>query len=283
MYRLDGVTKVVIFGLDYFAPAWDRKLSDGELDFNPHRDSHFLIGGGFLEFDRSTGETGAYDDFWIWTTKNQGRHVKSIYDYIKAAVTVPSNLGDDMTVLAGVGIVNTALPILHALFIKHQVAPEAEIFTVMTQFRAVDLALCAIPMFKSNTPWHAYPRTKDELGTKYKFNSFKRVGLSVLKQFDAGRYGEVADRMKAEVHQTAQIYKEHDERPAPDAPSAPALPAPMQEVRGGSGRSYGRTTDGPGEDEAAVERRLMPLESTQLHPSEYGIPDILFCALVMRQ
>jgi hypothetical protein len=58
MYRLNGVTKVVIFGLDYFAPAWDRKLSDGELDFNPHRDSHFLIGGGFLEFDRSTGETG---------------------------------------------------------------------------------------------------------------------------------------------------------------------------------------------------------------------------------
>jgi hypothetical protein len=253
MYRLDGVTKVVIFGLDYFAPAWDRKLSDGELDFNPHRDSHFLIGGGFLEFDRSTGETGAYDDFWIWTTKNQGRHVKSIYDHIKAAVTVPSNLGDDMTVLAGVGIVNTALPILHALFIKHQVAPEAEIFTVMTQFRAVDLALCAIPMFKSNTPWHAYPRSKEELGTKYKFDAFKRVGLSVLKQFDAGRYGEVADRMKAEVHQTAQIYKEllsdrhlmHRQRRHYLRLCKMFDVAPVA-------ATDGPATDGPGEDEAAA-------------------------------
>ena len=146
---------------------------------------------------------------WLWNYQSERDLLEKIISYLKDNSYNYQRDGNEYasSVLCGIGITSSDIPILFELFKRYNLLSNSEAFVFQHSFRIVDLSQLAISEFNNKRNF-LYPITKDQLLSKYVAGEKFESGKEVWKQYEKKLYRKIEGRVKREIMATHDCYIE---------------------------------------------------------------------------
>lgn len=205
--------RTVFFDLEFYVPESSRK--DTGLNYNPWDKKSKLIGGSFLSVnpEKNFSQTDLKNkneikSFWIWDYKTEKELLEAIYTFIlKISDTVrKAHEGKHSSILCGIGITSSDVPVLFELFKRYQILSNAEAFIFQNELRTLDLSQLALMSFNCKSDY-LYPKTKNDILNKFQHGKNFECGTSVWGLYEGKRFFEIENRVIDEIMCTFFAYK----------------------------------------------------------------------------
>jgi hypothetical protein len=205
--------RTVFFDLEFYVPESSRK--DVGLNYNPWDKKSKLIGGSFLSVNPEVNFTqtdlknkSEIQSFWIWDYSSEKELLNDIYSFIKkTSDTVrKAHQGKHSSILCGIGITFSDIPVLFELFKRYQILSNSEAFIFQNELRAIDLSQLAVISFNCKNDY-LYPKTKNEILNKFQTGKKFECGKSVWGLYEENKFSDIEDRVEDEVMCTFFAYK----------------------------------------------------------------------------
>lgn len=205
--------RTVFFDLEFYVPEPSRK--DTGLNYNPWDKKSKLIGGSFLSInpEKNFSQTDLKNkneikSFWIWDYETEKELLEAIYTFIhKISDTVrKAHDGKHSSILCGIGITSSDVPVLFELFKRYQILSNSEAFIFQNEMRYLDLSQLALMSFNCKSDY-LYPKTKNDILNKFQHGKKFECGTSVWGLYEEKRFSEIENRVIDEVMCTFFAYK----------------------------------------------------------------------------
>ena len=205
--------RTIFFDLEFYVPESSRKETG--LNYNPWDKQSKLIGGSFLSvcpevnFTQSDQKNeNEIRSFWIWDYNSEKELLDAIYDFIKknSDVVRKAHQGRHSSVLCGIGITSSDIPVLFELFKRFKLLSNADAFVLQNEIRSIDLSQLALMSFNCKSDY-LYPKTKNDILNKYQQGKKFECGTSVWALYEENRFKDIELRVVDEVMCTFGVYK----------------------------------------------------------------------------
>jgi hypothetical protein len=200
--------RTIFFDLEYYVPI--EKREGHGFKYNPWEEKSFLIGGSFLSVSPKSKDYDSIQNkiksFWIWDYEgNEGKLIKDIYDFLMNDGVRKSHNGVS-SVLCGINILHSDLPVILNLLNKYNIATNSELFTFQNSFRSIDLSILSIGAFNNNIGF-LYPKKKAEITSKFYNQKLFDSGSSVWEMYDNKEFSKIKERVQEEIQITFNVYQ----------------------------------------------------------------------------
>jgi hypothetical protein len=205
--------RTVFFDLEFYVPECSRK--DVGLNYNPWDKKSKLIGGSFLSVNPEVNFTqtdkknkNEIKSFWIWNYNSEKELLNDIYSFIKKNSDVVRKAHQERhsSILCGIGITSSDIPVLFELFKRYQILSNSEAFTFQNELRSLDLSQLALMSFNCKSDY-LYPKTKNDILNKYQHGKKFECGTSVWGLYENKSFSDIEERVIDEVMCTFFAYK----------------------------------------------------------------------------
>lgn len=208
-----GKTRIIFLDLEFYVP--EKSRTQHGFCYNPWDKSCRLIGGVFLTVNprKHLGQvrekiSRRAKARWIWNFDSERELVESIYQFIRKVSDKIQEKHDGRvsTILCGIGITSSDIPILFDLFKRYKLLSNSEAFFFQNKFRILDLSQLAIATF-NNSSSLLYPKIKNDIMRKYFGDKKFESGRAVWDMYEKKEYEEISTRVIDEVVSTQQAYE----------------------------------------------------------------------------
>lgn len=205
--------RTVFFDLEFYVPESSRK--DVGLNYNPWDKKSKLIGGSFLSVCPEINFTQSDEknekeikSFWIWNYHSEKDLLDDIYKFIKknSDIVRKAHQGGHSSVLCGIGITSSDVPVLFELFKRYKILSNSDAFIFQNELRSLDLSQLALMSFNCKNNY-LYPKTKNDILNKYQQGKKFECGTSVWGLYEDNKYSDIENRVIDEVMSTFLAYK----------------------------------------------------------------------------
>ena len=205
--------RTVFFDLEFYVPECSRK--DTGLNYNPWDKKSILIGGSFLSvnpevnFSQTNQENKSeIKSFWIWNYSSEKELLNDIYNFIKknSDAVRKAHKNRHSSVLCGIGITSSDVPVLFELFKRYKILSNSEAFAFQNELRSIDLSQLAIMSFNSKQDY-LYPKTKNQIMNKHVSGKKFESGTSVWGLYEEKKFSHIEKRVIDEIMCTFFTYK----------------------------------------------------------------------------
>lgn len=205
-------TRIVFIDLEFYVPECNR-VKHG-FCYNPYEEESILLGGSFYitkavkeELEKSDVVLLAkIQSIWLWNCTNERELVGKFYQKLKSILDFIQKADMGISpVLCGIGVQNSDVPILMALFERYNFLSKKDAFKFMNQFRVLDLSVLGIPFFNNST-YFLYPKQKNQLLNKFYKDYAFEDGRSVWDLYEQKQLALIEERTKDEILYTVKMY-----------------------------------------------------------------------------
>jgi hypothetical protein len=205
--------RTIFFDLEFYVPESSRK--EVGLNYNPWDKKSKLIGGSFLSVNPEANfnqtdlkNKSEIKSFWIWDYGSEKELLKDIYSFIKkiSDTVRKAHQGKHSSVLCGIGITSSDVPVLFELFKRYQILTNSEAFIFQNELRSIDLSQLALMSFNSKIDY-LYPKTKNDILNKFQRGKKFECGKSVWDLYEGKMFSDIETRVIDEVMCTFFSYK----------------------------------------------------------------------------
>ncbi|NOQ64622.1 MAG: hypothetical protein GQ582_08940 [Methyloprofundus sp.] len=205
--------RTVFFDLEFYVPKSSRK--DTGLNYNPWDKKSKLIGGSFLSVNPEVNflqselkNKNEIKSFWLWNYNSEKELLTDIYEFIKknSDLVTKAHQGRHSSVLCGIGITSSDIPVLFELFKRYQLLSNSEAFIFQNELRSLDLSQLALMSFNCKNNY-LYPKTKNEILGKYQQGKRFESGTSVWGLYEERKFLTIENRVVDEIMSTFLAYR----------------------------------------------------------------------------
>lgn len=208
-------SKIVFFDLEYYVPENMRSKEKKGLIYNPWQDGTKLISMSYivadpkLDLGKESNAESKIINLSLWNYVDEKDFVLDIYTTLKKIQTEALNmtLYKVSPLLCGIGILNSDIPTLNDLYVKHSILSNEEAFIFQSNFRYLDLSSLMISLIGNSTRL-VYPKEKKEIFEYYDIDEKFESGKKVWDMYENNYFSEIINRVNNEVKYTYQCYKE---------------------------------------------------------------------------
>lgn len=207
-------TRIIFFDLEFYVPEKNRK--EKGFSYNPWQDGSIFLGGSYVIALGTRDQVNPLDDdlkkriksLWIWNSTNEKELVGKFFKLFKSQLDQCIEASQGVSpLICGIGIQNSDIPVLMALFRKHGYLNESQSFAFENSLRILDLSVLGIGFFNNKT-YLMYPKKKNELLNKFFQDQVFESGVSVWEQYEDSKYDDIQSRNEKEVFYTLRLYYE---------------------------------------------------------------------------
>ncbi|WP_218938225.1 hypothetical protein [Parashewanella tropica] len=205
--------RTIFFDLEFYVPECNRK--DVGLNYNPWDKKNTLIGGSFLSVNPQVNfaqtdhkNRSEVKSFLIWNYNSERELLVDIFRFIKreSELVRKSHQGRHSSVLCGIGITSSDVPVLFELFKRYNILSNSDAFIFQNELRVLDLSQLALVSFNCKSDY-LYPKAKNDILNKYQPGKRFECGSSVWGLYEDKKYTDIEDRVVDEVMCTFFSYK----------------------------------------------------------------------------
>ncbi|WP_010113590.1 hypothetical protein [Acinetobacter sp. P8-3-8] len=205
-------TRIIFIDLEFYVPECNR-LKHG-FSYNPYDGESILLGGSFYitkavkeELEKSDVALQAkIQSIWLWNCTSEKELVGKFYQKLKSTLDFIQKADMAISpVLCGIGVQNSDVPILMALFERYNFLSKKDAFKFMNQFRVIDLSVLGIPFFNNST-YFLYPKQKNQLLNKFYKDCVFEDGRGVWDLYEQKQLALIEERTKDEILYTVKMY-----------------------------------------------------------------------------
>ena len=201
-----GDYEYVFFDLEFHVPEEDRTRGR-PFKFNPYREDHWVLGGHFLRYDPAKDRVFDETSFWTWEREGERGVLEDIYGYFKESWRRFEDGAIKNIVPCGFGVSDRDVPLLFMRSTAQEVDEESALYDCYFNIYPLDLAHVTVPFFNRNVEV-LYRKGMNRACRRFAIGEQKKAGSNVWELYDAGRFEDIMERTRKEVHVSLDLYRE---------------------------------------------------------------------------